>query len=131
MNELTLSLLGTVLSLVFAIGGAFLIPPAKKWLDAKVGVEKSNLVFDWAATFVRAAEKTITAGGGAKYLWVAEALRGLTDSHNIKIDDVTLEAAIEAAVLELQQGAKPSAVGNVVVTAPVDAPVIVEKKEGV
>jgi hypothetical protein len=129
MSEASLTLLGIVLSLVFAIAGCFLIPPARKWLNAKVGVENANLIFYWAETLVKAAEQTIRAGGGAKYIWVAEALRGLTNFHNITVDDKTLDAAIEAAVLELQQGTKPNAVGNVVVT-PGDTPVIVENKKG-
>jgi hypothetical protein len=116
-GEVALTLLGFVLSAVFSIGGYYLIPVIYKLAVAKVGVEHANFIFGWAKTFVKAAEQTITAGGGTKYLWVAEALRGLMNSRNIKIDDKTLEAAIESAVLELQQGktAGPSAVGNVVV----------------
>jgi hypothetical protein len=128
MSEATLSLLGTVLSLVSLVAGYFLIPAAKKWLDAKVGVEKSSLLFNWAETFVKAAEQMHGPGvGGVKYAVVLKALQGFSNSQNIKVDDKTLEAAIEAAVLELQQGAKPAptAVGNVVVNqapAPVEQP---------
>jgi prepilin signal peptidase PulO-like enzyme (type II secretory pathway) len=128
VSEATLSLLGTVLSLIFALAGYFLIPVLKRWLDAKVGTEKSTLLLTWAATFVKAVEQTQGPGmGGTKYALVLDALRGLSNSQNIKVDEKTLEAAIESAVLELQQKDKPSAVGNVVVT-PSDSPVIVSKE---
>jgi hypothetical protein len=131
MSEATLTLLGTILSAVVAIGGYFLIPILYKLAVAKLGLEHADLLFNWAETFVKAVEQTQGPGrGGTKYALVLEALRGLSNSHNIKVDDKTLEAAIEAAVLELQQGSKPSAVGNVVVT-PGEVPVVIENKKGV
>jgi hypothetical protein len=122
-------LLGSALSLVLAIGGAILIPMVRKWLAAKVGVEKSNLLFDWAEICVSAAEQLLGAGAGAdKYAYVLKALQSVSESHSIKVDTITLQAAIESAVHTLKTGGTPEVVGNVVVTAP-GAPVI-ETKEG-
>jgi hypothetical protein len=130
MNEAAWSLLVTVLSLLLSIGGAILIPMVRKWLAAKVGVEKSNLLFDWADIAVRAAEQLLGAGAGAdKYAYVLKALQSVSESHSIKVDTITLQAAIEAAVHTLKTGGTPEVVGNVVVTAAPGAPVI-ETKEG-
>jgi hypothetical protein len=129
MNEAAWSLLVTVLSLLLSIGGAVLIPMVRKWLAAKVGIEKSNLLFDWADIAVRAAEQLLGAGAGAdKYAYVLKALQNVSDSHSIKVDTITLQAAIESAVHTLKTGGTPEVVGNVVVTTP-GAPVI-ETKEG-
>jgi molecular chaperone DnaK (HSP70) len=124
-------LLGSALSLVLAVGGAIIIPMVRKWLAAKVGVEKSNLLFDWADIAVRAAEQILSSGSGAdKYAYVLKAMQSVSDSHNIKVDTITLQAAIESAVHTLKTGGTPEVVGNVVVT-PGDAPVIVENKKEV
>jgi hypothetical protein len=93
----------------------------KPWLDAKIGVEHSTFIFNWAETLVRAAEQMMgPGGGGAKYTYVSGALEALAESKNIKLDNDSLEAAIEAAVHQLksEQTSAPAAVGNVVVAAP-------------
>jgi hypothetical protein len=126
LSEAVWPLLGSVLSLVLAISGAILIPMVRKWLAAKVGVEKSNLLFDWAEICVSAAEQLLGAGAGAdKYAYVLKALQSVSDSHNIRVDTITLQAAIESAVHTLKTGGTPEVVGNVVVTAP-----LAEVKEG-
>jgi hypothetical protein len=126
INDAVWPLLGSVLSLILAVGEAILIPMVRKWLAAKVGVEKSNLLFDWADIAVRAAEQILSTGTGAdKYAYVLKALQSVSDSHDIKVDTVTLQAAIESAVHTLKTGGTPEVVGNVVVTAPV-----AEVKEG-
>jgi Co/Zn/Cd efflux system component len=129
LSDTVWPLLGSVLSLVLAISGAILIPMVRKWLDAKVGVEKSDLLFSWAGICVRAAEQILSAGTGAdKYAYVLKALQSVSESHDIKVDTITLQAAIESAVHTLKTGGTPEVVGNVVVTTP-GAPVI-ETKEG-
>jgi hypothetical protein len=126
LSEAVWPLLGSAMSLVLAISGAILIPMVRKWLAAKVGVEKSNLLFDWADIAVRAAEQLLGAGAGAdKYAYVLKALQSVSDSHSIKVDTITLQAAIESAVHTLKTGGTPEVVGNVVVTAP-----LAEVKEG-
>jgi Co/Zn/Cd efflux system component len=94
INEAVWPLLGSALSLVLIIGSAILIPITRRWVSAKVGVEKSNLLFDWADIAVRAAEQILSTGTGAdKYAYVLKALQSVSDSHDIKVDTVTLQAA--------------------------------------
>jgi hypothetical protein len=107
--------------LLILIAGGLAYRFGKPWLDAKVGVEHSTLIFNWAETFVRAAEQMMgPGGGGAKYSYVSGALEALAESKKIKLDEHALEAAIEAAVHQLKsdQTSAPAAVGNVVVAAP-------------
>jgi hypothetical protein len=110
-------LLGSALSLVLIIGGAVLIPITRRWVSAKIGVEKSDILFSWAGICVRAAEQILSAGTGAdKYAYVLKALQSVSESHSIKVDTITLQAAIEAAVHTLKTGGTPEVVGHVVVT---------------
>jgi hypothetical protein len=118
--------------LVILVVGGLAYRFGKPWLDAKVGVEHSTFIFNWAETLVRAAEQMMgPGGGGAKYTYVSGALEALAESKNIKLDENTLEAAIEAAVHQLKSEQTPAtaAVGNVVVAAP--AVIETTEKEGV
>jgi hypothetical protein len=118
MNDLLIY--GLYLLVLFV--GALAYRFGKPWLDAKIGVEHSNLIFGWAQTFVGAAEQMMTTSPGLdKYHYVSSALDALADSKNINLSDDAMEAAIEAAVLELKKHKTPAvaAVSNVVVaTAP-------------
>jgi hypothetical protein len=131
INEATTALLELVVTSLVSIAGYFLIPLVYKLAVAKIGADHANFIFGWADTLVKAVEQTHGPGNGdIKYNLAFSALKGLSQSHDIKIDNSTLQAAIEAAVLELQQGTKPTstAVGNLVVNQPVDTPVVVSKE---
>src|SRR4051812_26638380 len=103
MSDATLTLLETVLSLVFGIGGAMLIPRIKELSTKKIGTTNTDMLLTWADTVVKMAEQKLGARAGqAKYSLALAALQGFSDRNNLKVDQESLEAAIEAAVLQLK-----------------------------
>jgi hypothetical protein len=103
MSEATISLLSLVLTLVVGIASAVLVPALKKVADAKLGVAHADLLFSWAETLVKSAEETLGAGTGtSKYALVLSGLQAFTDRNKLKVDEASLHAAIQAAVLELK-----------------------------
>lgn len=125
MSDTTLALLESVLSLVLAIGGAILLPKLRELAVKKIGESNTNMLFSWADTAVKTAEQQLGPGrGSVKYDIAYSILEGISRAQNLKVDEATLKAAIEAAVHELNQTRPlaPAAVGNVVVATPTPAP---------
>lgn len=103
MNDITLALLESILGLVFAIGGAILIPLLQKFLAGKIGADKTNRLLTLAQTVVNMAEQQLGSGKGDQKKELAlAALQGFANRDNLKLDAASMHAAIEAAVLQLK-----------------------------
>ena len=84
-------ILQAVIYLLVVIAMVILIP----WLRKQVGTENMNVLMRWVEIGVAAAEQLYTAAQGAqKKEYVLEFVR----SKGLKIDEVSLDATIEAAV---------------------------------
>lgn len=118
MNEVTNALLEAVIGLVVAVGAAVLIPLLQRFLASKIGVNNTNLLLTLAQTAVNMVEQQLSTAPGSEKKGLAIAvLKGFADRNNLKVDEASMHAAIEAAVLQLKaaKAADPVAV----VAAPV------------
>lgn len=85
-----------VIALIAAIVTAFVVP----WVKSKTTAAQQEQLLVWAKLAVAAAEQ-IYAGPGRgeeKKKWVIDWLA----SKGLKVDEATVEAAVEAAVFNLQ-----------------------------
>ena len=84
----------SVILLLVALADAFLIP----WLKAKIGAEKFKKMVDYVRIAVEAAEQIIgPEHGQEKKAYVVQYL----SARGIEFDEATIDAAIEAAVIEM------------------------------
>ena len=94
-----IDLTGIILSVVRLLFYALLawlvkavIPPVKRWLDAKTTAEQRSLMYQVVYELVNAAEQTIGAGmGTAKLAYVRKALR----EKGFDVDIDMIEAAVK------------------------------------
>ena len=98
MNELLINLLVAVIIAIIIILTKYGIPMIQQAVEGT----KMDIVLNYAAEFVRAAEQTMSKlTGEDKKTWVTEILKGILTAKNISLTDEQISAIIEAAVFDM------------------------------
>ena len=98
MNELLMNLLVAVIIAIIIVLTKYGITMIQQTVEGT----KMDIVLNYAAEFVRAAEQTMSNLTGAdKKTWVTELLKDILTAKNISLTDKQIDAIIEAAVFNM------------------------------
>lgn len=110
LTQIIVSVIGLVFSFLLAWLAKAVLPPLKKWLDAKTTAEQRSLLYQVVEATVNAAEQVIGRGKGSEKLqYVVDAL----EAKGLEVDLDMIEAAVKqmndktlAQAAELLDGGK-------------------------
>lgn len=110
LTQIIVSVIGLVFSFLLAWLAKAVLPPLKKWLDAKTTAEQRSLLYQVVEATVNAAEQVIGRGKGSEKLqYVVDAL----EAKGFEVDLDMIEAAVKqmndkalAQAAELLDGGK-------------------------
>ena len=110
LTQIIVSVIGLVFSFLLAWLAKAVLPPLKKWLDAKTTAEQRSLLYQVVEATVNAAEQVIGRGKGSEKLqYVVDAL----EAKGLEVDLDMIEAAVKrmndktlAQAAELLEGGK-------------------------
>ena len=92
------------LKLTIMIATMLITRYAIPWLKARTQNETMQILIDWAAQAVLAAEQTHQAGSGAeRKAIVAKFIRQILEQKNIALSDEEIDVMIEAAVKQMNE----------------------------
>lgn len=92
LTEIIVSILGLVFSFLMAWIIKAIVPPLKKWLDAKTSAEQRTLLYQVVQNLVNAAEQVIGRGKGSeKMAYVISAL----EDKGFSVDLDMIESAVK------------------------------------
>ena len=93
-----------VLKLTIMIATLLITRYAIPWLKARTQNETMQILIDWAAQAVLAAEQTHQAGSGAeRKAIVTKFIRQILEQKNIALSDEEIDVMIEAAVKQMNE----------------------------
>ncbi len=92
------------LKLTIMIATMLITRYAIPWLKARTQNETMQILIDWAAQAVLAAEQTHQAGSGAeRKAIVTKFIRQILEQKNIALSDEEIDVMIEAAVKQMNE----------------------------